>query len=168
MKAVQVIENIEENGTEWVVSLTDINPKSEDCFIVSNNKEAFRIKAMLEEWGNRTPPVIGSQSPPMSLDDAIIALGVKENYADLNIFLGFIMFCLKNVNGFYEWFNKTYKRESFCISVKIEGGFYLDLYQVRELFFDNKCAGTYTIKNRSDGEPFPNTSSEMELEINLD
>lgn len=53
MKAVQVIENIEENGTEWVVSLTDINPKSEDCFIVSDSKEAFRIKAMLEEWGNR-------------------------------------------------------------------------------------------------------------------
>lgn len=27
---------------------------------------------------------------------------------------------------------------------------------------------SYTIKNRSDGEPFPNTCSEMELEINTD
>ena len=53
MKNVQVIESIEENGTEWVVSLTDHNPKAEDCFVVSDAKEAFRIKEMLEVWGNR-------------------------------------------------------------------------------------------------------------------
>lgn len=53
MKTVQVIENIEEKGTKWIISLTDINPKEEDCFVVSDSKEAFRIKEMLEVWANR-------------------------------------------------------------------------------------------------------------------
>ena len=52
MKIVQVIENIQENGSEWVLSLTDNNPKSEDCFVVESAKEAFRVKEMLEAWGN--------------------------------------------------------------------------------------------------------------------
>jgi hypothetical protein len=58
---------------------------------------------------SRKPNVIGSQSPLMSLDDAIVALSVKENYTDLKTFLDFIMSCLKNVNGFYEWFEKQNK-----------------------------------------------------------
>lgn len=52
MKNVQVIESIEENKTEWVVSLTDNNPKAEDCFVVTDAKEAFRIKKILEAWAN--------------------------------------------------------------------------------------------------------------------
>ena len=34
------------------MSLTDYNPKSEDCFVATDAKEAFRIKEMLEVWAN--------------------------------------------------------------------------------------------------------------------
>ena len=50
MKIVQVIEEIHNSGTEWVVSLTDSNPEVKDCFVVSSRAEAFRIKTMLEKW----------------------------------------------------------------------------------------------------------------------
>lgn len=52
MKTIQVIENIEEHGTEWVISLTDSNPNDNSCFIAPTGKEAFRIKKMLEAWAN--------------------------------------------------------------------------------------------------------------------
>ena len=53
MKTVQVIESLDENGTEWIISLTDSNPEAKDCFVVADSTEAFRVKEMLEVWGNR-------------------------------------------------------------------------------------------------------------------
>lgn len=104
---------------------------------------------------------------PISLDDAIVALGIKENYVDLKTFLDFIMSCLKNVNGFYEWFEKQNKNKEHSVAVRIKGGFYIDLTQIRELYSDMKCI-EYITKNRSDGFPFPNTDSESEWELSSD
>ena len=53
MKTVQVIEHIESDGTYWIVSLTDNNPEHKDSFVASSENEAFRIKSMLENWGNK-------------------------------------------------------------------------------------------------------------------
>ena len=78
--------------------------------------------------------VIGSQCPPMTLDDAIVALGVKENYIDLKTFFDFIMSCLKNVEGFYEWFTKTHTIRNTTIVYKLNPGFCIDLGQIRELY----------------------------------
>ena len=72
----------------------------------------------------------------MSLDDAIVALGVKENYVDLKTFLDFIMSCLKNVNGFYEWLEKQNKNKEHSVAVRMKEGFYIDLTQIRELYSD--------------------------------
>ena len=51
-KKVVVIESITKPGVEWVISLTDHNPNDEDCFLVEDKTEAFRVKKMLEDWGN--------------------------------------------------------------------------------------------------------------------
>ena len=80
------------------------------------------------------PNVIGSQSPPMSLDDAISELSVKGKIVSLNDWVNFIMSCLKNVKGFYEWFDEKYKRKEFSIVAKVGDGFYIDLTQIRELY----------------------------------
>jgi hypothetical protein len=52
MKTVQVIESVDNNGTEWIISLTDNNPEAKDSFMVLGKDEAFRIKEMLERWIN--------------------------------------------------------------------------------------------------------------------
>ena len=52
MKTVQVIEEVHNSGTEWVVSLTDSNPEVKDCFVATSRTESFRIKSMLEKWAN--------------------------------------------------------------------------------------------------------------------
>jgi len=80
--------------------------------------------------------VIGSQSPPMLLDDAISALSVKENYVDLKTFLDLIMHCLKNVQGFYEWLDKQNKSKENSVAVRLKEGFYINLTQIRELYSD--------------------------------
>lgn len=53
MKKIQIIEEIGVNGSVWVMSLTDSNPSVEDSFEVSDEKEAARIKTMLENWANK-------------------------------------------------------------------------------------------------------------------
>lgn len=97
-----------------------------------NNEPNADKKQVSPAIGNTN--VIGSQSPPMLLDDAIVALSIKENYTDLKTFLDFIMSCLKNVKGFYEWFDEKYKSKEFSIVAKIGDGFYVDLGQIRELY----------------------------------
>jgi hypothetical protein len=71
---------------------------------------------------------------PISLDDAISRFNSLSDITDLSSFLHFIMNCLKNVNGFYEWFSKTHSKGQFQITVRNEKGFNTDLSQIRELY----------------------------------
>ena len=89
----------------------------------------------------------GSQIPPMSLEDAITELTTRSKDANMELWLSFIIRCLNEVEGFYDWFDKTYKRESFSIVIKIEGGIYVDLSQIRMLLI--KMRG-YELKDRRD------------------
>ena len=91
--------------------------------------------------------VIGSQCPQMSLDDAISELSVKAKEVTMELWLAFLMKSLKSVDGFYEWFDKTYKSNFFSIVAKLGDGFYVDLAQLRSVF--NKMRG-YEIKDRKD------------------
>lgn len=52
MKTAQVTESVDDNGTEWGISLTDNNPTAENWFQVSSPEEALRVKNMLEKWAN--------------------------------------------------------------------------------------------------------------------
>lgn len=52
MKKLQLIEEVTENGTEWVLSITDNNPESKDCFTLKSSNEAIRVKELLEKWSN--------------------------------------------------------------------------------------------------------------------
>ena len=45
---IQVIENIEENGTEWGISFTSPNPEAKDYFKMLDKETAFRLKKYLE------------------------------------------------------------------------------------------------------------------------
>ena len=84
---------------------------------------------------NTKPHVVGSQCTQMSLDNAIVALGYKENTVNLRTFSFFILHCLKNVVGFYEWIISTNNPKYLKIAGKISGGgFYMDLRQIRELY----------------------------------
>lgn len=78
--------------------------------------------------------VIGGQSPPMSLNEAKEKLVVKSNELDFKGFIDFIMSCLKDVNGFLEWFDKKYKSKEFSIVARVGDGFYVDLGQIRVLY----------------------------------
>lgn len=97
-----------------------------------NNEPNADKKQVSPAIGNTN--VIGSQSPPMLLDDAIAALSSKETIVDLKTFLDFIIFCSKNVDGFYEWFGEKYKSKDFSIVGRIEDFFYVDLGQIRVLY----------------------------------
>ena len=81
------------------------------------------------------PNVICSQSLTMSLSEAKKQLLVKPKNMCFDSFTDFIMSCIKDVNGFYEWFDKKYKSKDFSICVKVGEGFYLDLTQIRNLYF---------------------------------
>ncbi len=94
---------------------------------------------------NSNTNVIGSQSPPMCLDDAISELSVRAKEGNMELWLNFIMKCLKNVEGFYEWFGQNHKSKEFSIVAKIGDGFYVDISQVRALLI--KMRG-YEIKDR--------------------
>lgn len=83
---------------------------------------------------NTKPHVVGSQCTQMSLDNAIVALGYKENTVNLRTFSFFILHCLKNVVGFYEWFGSAYERDSLPIVMRNGKGFIIDLSQIRSLY----------------------------------
>jgi hypothetical protein len=46
---VQVIENIDKNGTEWGISFTSNNPEPEDYFKMTDKETAFRLKNIIEK-----------------------------------------------------------------------------------------------------------------------
>jgi hypothetical protein len=63
-------------------------------------------------------------------------LTVKAKELKIKYWLNFVMDCLKNVDGFYEWFTNEYKnnKKQHSICFKIECWFYFDMAQIRELY----------------------------------
>ena len=78
--------------------------------------------------------VIGSQSPPMCLDEAILTFNAKVKLKDLKGVLDLVVYAVRNVDGFTEWLNSKSKSEDFKIVSKAGDGRYFDLSQLREFF----------------------------------
>jgi hypothetical protein len=49
-KQIELIETIDESGTEWGISFTDNNPKIEDYFKCQSKEEAIRLKLRIEKF----------------------------------------------------------------------------------------------------------------------
>ena len=81
------------------------------------------------------PNVICSQSPPMNLSEAKKQLLVKSKNMLFDRFVDFILSSCKSVKGFYEWFNKKYKTKGFQPCVKVGEGFYIDISEMRNIYY---------------------------------
>lgn len=77
--------------------------------------------------------VIGSQSPPMSLNDAISLFKANMRMSELKGVLDFVINASKNVHGFSDWLNNEFKSKEFLIVSKHDNGIYIDLAQIRKL-----------------------------------
>lgn len=60
----------------------------------------------------------------------------KATYLDFKGFVDYVLFSFNNFNGYTDWFKEEFKKDNYDIVTELDGHFFIDVTQFRNLYTD--------------------------------